>query len=76
MSNTFPTLGAAVLYVNGFHHGKYLNKLNFIARHNPDWVMGTANGLWLTRDTLPADPAALLAFGIEQTYVKHYNEVH
>ena len=76
MPKTFPTLGAAVLYINGFHDGKYLNKLNFIARHNPDWVMGTASGLWLTRDTLPADPADLLAFGIEHTYVKHYNEVH
>lgn len=71
---TFPTLGAAVLYLNSFHHGSNLERLNFIAKHEPEWIFGTANGLWLTRETLPADPSALLSFSIKEKYVKTFNE--
>ena len=48
--SAFPTLGAAVLYLNGFHHGKHLDRLNYLSRHKPDWVMRVANNMWNTRN--------------------------
>ena len=50
MENAFPTLGAAVLYLNGFNHGKHSDRLNYLSRYNPDWVMSVANNMWETRD--------------------------
>ena len=50
MQNAFPTLGAAVLYLNGFHYGKHLDRLNYLSRYNPDWVMSVANNMWESRN--------------------------
>ena len=50
MENAFPTLGAAVLYLNGFNHGKHSDRLNYLSRQKPDWVMETANRIWERRD--------------------------
>ena len=50
MENAFPTIGAAVQYLNGFHHGKHLDRLNTLARLNPEWVTTVANNMWETRD--------------------------
>ena len=75
MKNAFPTLGAAVLYLNGFHHGKHLDRLNYLSRHQPDWVMSIANNMWRTRDTNVAkDFPDLLAWSIKEVYVKTFNE--
>ena len=66
MPNAFPTLGAAVLYLNGFHHGKHLGRLNYLSRHQPDWVMSIATNMWQTRDTdLAKEYAPALAFAIK-----------
>ena len=53
MNNSFPTLGAAVQYLNGFHHGKHLNRLNYLAKHKPEWVMDTADVAWSARNRGP-----------------------
>ena len=46
MSNFFSRpVGAAVLYLNDFHHGKRLNDLNRCARLVPDDVKGMASML-------------------------------
>ena len=75
MQNAFPTIGAAVLYLNGFHHGKHLGRLNYLSRHQPDWVMSVANNMWRTRDTeFAKDYPDLLAFGIKEVYVQTFNE--
>jgi len=50
MNNTFPTLGSAVQYLNGFHHGKHLDRLNYLSRFNGDWVMEVASNMWETRN--------------------------
>ena len=50
MQNAFPTLGAAVLYINGFNHGKHLGRLNYLAKYKPDWVMTVANNMWESRN--------------------------
>jgi hypothetical protein len=75
MQNAFPTLGAAVLYLNGFHHGKHLGRLNYLSRHNPEWVMSLATKMWDFRDTdIAKDYPDLLAFSIKELYVKTFNE--
>jgi len=75
MQNAFPTIGAAVLYLNGFHHGKYLGRLNYLSRHQPDWVMSVATKMWESRDeNIAKDYPDLLAFSIKELYVKTFNE--
>ena len=76
-SPSFPTLGAAVLYLNSFHHGKYLGRLNYLAAMTPSWVMSLAESMWESRnEDIAKDYPDLLAFSINETYVKQYNEVH
>jgi hypothetical protein len=60
-----------VLYLNGFHHGKHLNRLNFLARTEPKWVMRVANIVWSNRDKgytpmFSEHSADLLTFGIKE----------
>lgn len=44
MKNThFPTLGSAVLHLNGYHHGEFLDRLNAVSRHDPEWVRNIAD---------------------------------
>ena len=75
MQNAFPTLGAAVLYLNGFHHGKHLDRLNYLSRLTPMWVMSIANKMWETRhEDIAKDYPDLLAFSIKELYVKTFNE--
>ena len=75
MQNAFPTLGAAVLYLNGFHHGKHLDRLNYLSRHKPDWVMSIATTMWSGRDTdLAKDYPEALAFALKEAYVQTFNE--
>jgi hypothetical protein len=75
MQNAFPTLGAAVLYLNGFHHGKHLDRLNYLSRLTPMWVMSIATTMWESRDeAIAEDYPDLLAFSIKELYVKTFNE--
>ena len=77
--NTFPTLGAAVLYLNGFHHGKYLGRLNFLARVNPEWVMTTAQGMHDHKPIMEHDRhpyATMLDIAICDRFAEAYNEMH
>ena len=41
--SNFPTIGSAVLYLNGFHHGEFLDRLNVVARHDPEWIRNIAD---------------------------------
>ena len=75
MQNAFPTIGAAVLYLNGFHHGKYLGRLNYLARLTPMWVMSLAENMWESRhEDVAKDYPDLLAWSIKELYVKTFNE--
>tara|TARA_E500000318_G_scaffold100222_1_gene102812 strand:- start:43 stop:282 length:240 start_codon:yes stop_codon:yes gene_type:complete len=42
--------GAAVLYLNGFHHGEHLPLLNKIARYCPWEIRHWSNDIALTHD--------------------------
>ena len=56
MDNFFKRpVGAAVLYLNDFHHGKRLNELNRCARLVPEDVKGMAS--LLTNTTFMSDDA-------------------
>ena len=41
--SNFPTIGSAVLYLNSFHHGELLGRLNVVSRHDPDWIRNIAD---------------------------------
>lgn len=44
MANTnFPTLGSAVLHLSKYHHGEHLDRLNTLARQDPEWVRNVAD---------------------------------
>ena len=43
MTTNFPFIGSAVLYLNGFHHGELLDRLNVVARHDPEWIRNIAD---------------------------------
>ena len=81
MQNAFPTLGAAVLYLNGFHHGKHLRRLNYLAKYKPDWVMEAANVAWNCRNRGPIGNqsrrefyALLLDWRLPDLYAEVWNE--
>jgi hypothetical protein len=72
---TFPTLGAAVLYLNSFHHGSNRERLNFIAKHKPKWVMSIATSMWKGRDLdIAKDYPEALGFALKEVYVQTFNE--
>ena len=63
------------MYLNSFHYGKHLDRLNYLSRHQSWWITSAANNLWNHRDTeLAKDHADLLAFGIKELYVMTFNE--
>jgi hypothetical protein len=85
MQNAFPTIGAAVLYLNGFHHGEHIGRLNYLSRLKPEWVTSVANHMWSTRNDGPIgkglgeEPrhhfyADILAWSIRELYVQTFNE--
>ena len=43
MTTNFPTIGSAVLYLNSLHHGELLDRLNVVARHDPEWIRNIAD---------------------------------
>ena len=82
MDNQFPTLGAAVLYLNGFNHGKHLRRLNYLSHHKSDWVMMVANNMWKARNDGPVGKqpirefcAELLDWYLPEFYAETWNEV-
>tara|TARA_R100001163_G_C4972020_1_gene131554 strand:- start:47 stop:316 length:270 start_codon:yes stop_codon:yes gene_type:complete len=81
MQNAFPTIGAAVLYLNGFHHGKHLRRLNYLSCHKPDWVMEAATVAWNARNRGPIGDqsrrdfyADLLDWRLPALYAETWNE--
>ena len=43
MTTNFPTIGSAVLYLNSLHYGELLDRLNVVARHDPEWIRNIAD---------------------------------
>jgi len=43
MTTNFPFIGSAVLYLNSLHHGELLDRLNVVARHDPEWIRNIAD---------------------------------
>ena len=39
----FPTIGSAVLYLNSLHYGEFLDRLNVVSRHDPEWIRNIAD---------------------------------
>ena len=45
--SNFPTIGSAVLYLNGWHHGEFLDRLNTVSRHDPEWIRNIADTMMM-----------------------------
>ena len=45
--SNFPTIGSAVLYLNGWHHGEFLDRLNVVSRHDPEWIRNIADTMMM-----------------------------
>ena len=43
MTTNFPTIGSAVLYLNSLHYGEFLDRLNVVSRHDPEWIRNIAD---------------------------------
>lgn len=41
--SNFPFIGSAVLYLNSLHHGEFLDRLNVVSRHDPEWIRNIAD---------------------------------
>ena len=41
--SNFPTIGSAVLYLNSLHYGEFLDRLNVVSRHDPEWIRNIAD---------------------------------
>ena len=78
MDNFFKRpVGAAVLYLNDFHHGKYLSELNRISLHDPEWVRSTAEAVYSsTNKGFKKDAPIMLAFAITNINTKILNGEH
>ena len=73
--SNFPTIGSAVLYLNSFHQGKHLDRLNYLSRHQSWWITSAANNIWESRhEDIAKDYPDLLAFSIKELYVMTFNE--
>ena len=82
MKSVFTTIGDAVFYLNEFHKGKHLDRLNYLSRYNGDWVMMVANNMWETRNDGPlgneprhAFYANMLDWAIPDVYTRTLNGV-
>jgi len=36
-----------VLYLNGWHHGEFLDRLNTVSRHDPEWIRNIADTMMM-----------------------------
>lgn len=78
MDNFFKRpVGAAVLYLNDFHFGKHLSKLNRISLHDPEWVRSTAEAVYSsTNEGFKKDAPTMLEFAITNIYTNILNGEH
>ena len=71
--SNFPTIGSAVLYLNGFHYGEFLDRLNVVSRHDPEWIRNIAD-IMMSFDWPNEDEKKLMfKWSLQERYVTAVN---
>ncbi len=73
MESNFPTIGSAVLYLNGWHHGELLDRLNVVSRHDPEWIRNIADAAMMFDWESEEDKKLALKWSIKEKYVMAIN---
>ena len=71
--SNFPFIGSAVLHLSKYHHGEYLDRLNAVARHDPEWVRNIADIMmsfdWQSED----EKKLMLKWSIQEKFTQTVN---
>ena len=67
--SNFPFIGSAVLYLNGFHHGEFLDRLNVVSRHDPEWIRNIADIMMAFDWESEEEKKRMLKWSIKEKYV-------
>lgn len=67
--SNFPFIGSAILYLNGFHHGELLDRLNVVSRHDPEWIRNIADIMMAFDWESEEEKKRMLKWSIKEKYV-------
>lgn len=73
MTTNFPFIGSAVLYLNGFHHGELLDRLNVVARHDPEWIRNIADIMMTFDWENEKEKKLMFKWSLKEKYVNAVN---
>ena len=73
IESNFPTIGSAVLYLNGFHYGELLDRLNVVSRHDPEWIRNIADATMMFDWESEEEKKRMLKWSIKEKYVTAVN---
>ena len=73
MTTNFPFIGSAVLHLNGYHHGELLDRLNVVARHDPEWIRNIADIMMTFDWESEEEKKVMLKWSINEKYVTAVN---
>jgi uncharacterized protein (DUF2249 family) len=71
--SNFPTIGSAVLYLNNFHYGEFLDRLNVVSRHDPEWIRNIADITMAFDWESEEEKKRMLKWSIKEKYVMAIN---
>jgi len=67
--SNFPTIGSAVLYLNGWHHGEFLDRLNVVSRHDPEWIRNIADTMMMFDFEDEETKRSMFQWSLKEKYV-------
>ncbi len=71
--SNFSTIGPAVLYLNGLHYSEFLDLLNVVSRHDPEWIRNIAD-IMMAFDWESEDEKKLMfKWSLKERYVTAVN---
>ena len=71
--SNFPTIGSAVLYLNSLHYGEFLDRLNVVSRHDPEWIRNIADITMAFDWESEEEKKLMLKWCIKEKYVTAVN---
>ena len=72
-SSNFPTIGSAVLYLNSLHYGEFLDRLNVVSRHDPEWIRNIADIMMAFDWENENEKKLMFKWTLKEKYVKAVN---
>ena len=67
--SNFPTIGSAVLYLNGWHYGEFLDRLNVVSRHDPEWIRNIADTMMMFDFEDEETKRSMFQWSLKEKYV-------